>query len=72
MVQLWRAFGDLVPLFLIVVLFVGLISYFVLRKRIVDSKKVVVNILLVFTIIGILLVTVFPNFHVIEMPRVLL
>jgi glycopeptide antibiotics resistance protein len=70
-VQLWRAFGDLVPLFLIIVLTVCITVYFVSRKKNLDFKRVIINILLGFSIIGILLVTVFPRYYGTEMPRVI-
>ncbi|MDQ6597990.1 VanZ family protein [Bacillus salipaludis] len=68
MVQLWRAFGHLVPLFLIIVLGVSVITYFVSKKR--KSDRVIVNLLFIFSIIGILLVTVYPNAYGPGMPRV--
>lgn len=61
MVQLWRAFGHLVSLFLIIVLVVCIITYVVSRKRKLDFKRVIVNLLFGFSIIGILLVTVYPE-----------
>lgn len=61
MIQLWRAFGDLVPLFLIIVLAVCIITYFVSKKRKLNFKRVVVNVLFALSVIGILLVTVYPN-----------
>ncbi|TDK52378.1 VanZ family protein [Bacillus salipaludis] len=67
-VQLWRAFGHLVPLFLIIVLGVSVITYFVSKKR--KSDRVIVNLLFIFSIIGILLVTVYPNAYGPGMPRV--
>jgi glycopeptide antibiotics resistance protein len=60
-VQLWRAFGHLVSLFLIIVLVVCIITYVVSRKRKLDLKRVIVNLLFGCSIIGILLVTVYPE-----------
>ena len=45
MVQLWRVFGEMVPLFLIIVLVAMITTYLVCRKRNVDTKIVIVNIL---------------------------
>lgn len=70
LVQLWRAFGVLVPLFLIIVLAVILITYFVSRKRKLDFNSVIVNMMLVLSIIGILLVTIYPKEHGHGMPRI--
>lgn len=71
MVQLWRAFGDLVPLFLVLVLVVCITVYFVSRKRNLDFKRVITNILLGLSIIGILLVTVYPRYYGTEIPRII-
>ncbi|PUB08166.1 hypothetical protein [Paenisporosarcina sp. OV554] len=71
MVQLWRAFGEMVPLFLIIVLVAMITIYLVCRKRNVDTKIVIVNILFVLSFIAILLVTVFPqSYYGAEMPRI--
>lgn len=71
MVQLWRAFGDLVPLFLIVVLAFSITAYFVSRKRNLDSKRMILKILFALNIIAILLVTVFPMSYGLAIPRVI-
>jgi glycopeptide antibiotics resistance protein len=68
-VQLWRAFGQLVPLFLIIVLAVCIIAYVVNKKRKLDFKIVIVNLLFWLSIIGILLVTVYPKTYGSGMPR---
>lgn len=70
MVQLWRAFGVIVPLFLIIVLAVILITYFVSRKRKLDFKSVIVNVMLVLSVVAILLVTVYPKTYDPRMPRI--
>jgi len=70
-VQLWRAFGDLVPLFLIIVLPVCIIAYVVSKKRKLDFKRVFVNLLFCLSIIGILLVTVYPNTYGTGMRRII-
>jgi len=70
LVQLWRAFGDLVPLFLIIVLAVIIITYLVSRKKKLDFKRVIVNILFGLSITGILFVTVFPGYYGIGVPRI--
>lgn len=74
MVQLWRAFRDVIPLFSIVVL-IGLISILVFlrlnRKRGVDLKRLVLNSLLAFTIIGVLFVTILPSSYGERVPRII-
>lgn len=70
MVQLWRAFGHLVPLFLIILLAICIITYVVSRKKKLDFKSVIVNLLLGLSIIGIILVTVYPEDFGHAMPRV--
>ncbi|WP_129692427.1 VanZ family protein [Gottfriedia acidiceleris] len=70
MIQLWRAFGDIVPIFIIIVLAMGFTTYFVIKKKNTNFKRVVVNNLFVISIIAILLITVFPLSYGIAMPRV--
>ncbi|WP_088011624.1 VanZ family protein [Gottfriedia acidiceleris] len=70
MIQLWRAFGDVVPLFIIIVLAMGFTTYFVIKKKNSNFKRVVVNNLFVISIIAILLITVFPLSYGVAMPRV--
>ena len=62
--------GELVPLFLTIVLAIILIIYFVSRKRKLDFKRVIVNILFGLSITGILFVTVFPGYYGIGVPRI--
>jgi glycopeptide antibiotics resistance protein len=69
-VQLWRAFGHLVPLFLIIVLVGCIVTYVVSKKRKLDFKRVIVNLLFGLSIIGILLVTVYPKDYGPGMPRI--
>ncbi|XQY92313.1 VanZ family protein [Metabacillus sp. HB246100] len=71
MVQLWRAFGDLVPLFLIIVLAICITVYFVSKKKNFDFKRVIINVLLGLSIIGILLVTVYPRYYGTEIPIII-
>ena len=70
MAQLWRVFGGMVPLFLIIVLVAMITTYLVSRKRNFDTKKRIVNILFILSLIAILLVTVFPQTYGAEMPRI--
>ena len=70
MVQLWRAFGVLVPLFLLIVLAVILITYFVSRKGKLDFKSVIVNVMFILSVIGILFVTIYPKSYGPGMPRI--
>ena len=69
LVQLWRDFGELVPLFLVVALIIGIIAYILGRKKKVSLKRVILNILFFLSVIGILLVTLLPQ--IIGAPRVL-
>ncbi|MGD7044668.1 VanZ family protein [Jeotgalibacillus proteolyticus] len=71
MVQLWRAFGDLVPLFLIIVLAICITIDFVNKKKKIDFKRLILNILFGLSIIGILLVTVYPRYYGMETPRII-
>ncbi|SFC29863.1 Glycopeptide antibiotics resistance protein [Alkalibacterium subtropicum] len=71
MVQLWRAFGELVPLFLIIVLVIYITVYFISKKKNLDFKRVSINILLGLSIIGILLVTVYPRYYGTEIPTII-
>ncbi|WP_391122531.1 VanZ family protein [Psychrobacillus sp. L3] len=70
MVQLWRAFGGLVPLFLIIILGVCIIAYVVSKKKKLDLKRVIVNVLFCLSIIGTLLVTIYPKSYGTEMLRI--
>ena len=64
MVQLWRAFGNAVPLFLLIVLLVGFVSYIILRRKETGGyRTITVNALLLLATIGILLITVYPNYY---------
>lgn len=63
MIQIWRAFGYLVPLFFISILATLLPGYLLYRKRIkhLDSvyafKSTVIDLLLILNVLGILMVT---------------
>lgn len=65
------AFGDMVPLFLIIVVVYSVITIFIIRKRNLDVRKVMITSFLVFSIIAILLITVFPRYIGFPGPRVL-
>lgn len=71
MVQLWRAFGHLVPLFLGIILAVTVILYFIYRyNKKIKIKIVLVNILLALSILAIYLVTIETGTYRAEIPRV--
>ncbi|MCM3574045.1 VanZ family protein [Mesobacillus subterraneus] len=69
MIQLWRGFGDLVPLFFLVVLIAGITAFILGRKKKMGFKYVVLNTLFVLSVFGILLVTMLPQYGI--RPRVI-
>lgn len=71
MVQLWRAFGDLVPLFFTLVVAISISTYFVSRKMNWDLKRLILNMLFALSILAIMLVTVFPQYYGTGIPRVI-
>ena len=70
MTQLWRAFGNLIPLFLIIAIVIGVIGYFVSKKSNLAFKRILINSLVVMSTLGILLVTLYPKYSGTEFPRV--
>ncbi|WP_265938414.1 VanZ family protein [Bacillus thuringiensis] len=70
MVELWRAFGGLIPLFFMITLIV-IVSVLLFPKRSVESKKLFLNTLFMLTIIGILLITIFPSRYGQAQPRII-
>ncbi|MCD7034247.1 VanZ family protein [Metabacillus sp. GX 13764] len=70
MTQLWRAFGGLLPEFLIGGVLIIILSLF-LRKRRTGSKKTAVSILYNMSIFTILLITVYPGSYNEQLPRIL-
>jgi glycopeptide antibiotics resistance protein len=71
MIQLWRIFGDVVPLFLVIVLVVVPLSIWQFRHKKAGWKQWFKKIPLSLTIIAILLITIFPLYYSPEQPRVL-
>lgn len=60
MIQMWRAFGWLVPIFLLVSLII-IISTLCFRGRRVKPKQLFLDILFMLSIIGVLMVTISPG-----------
>lgn len=58
MVQLWRMLGDAVIPFLLIVMLGSVLVYFVARRRNGLSSRIIVNLLLAASMLGILMVTV--------------
>ncbi|QOY34677.1 VanZ family protein [Anaerobacillus isosaccharinicus] len=68
MEQLWRAFNQVIPIFLICIPFIILIGWFLYYRKVKageEKKKAliysIINIFLVLSIIGILMVTMLPG-----------
>ena len=70
MTQLWQAFGNSIPLFLIITIVVGVVGYFVSKKSNLAFKRIIINALVGLSIFGILLVTLYPKYYGTELPRV--
>ncbi|MGE6206335.1 VanZ family protein [Guptibacillus hwajinpoensis] len=70
MTQLWQAFGNLIPLFLIITIVVGVVGYFMSKKSNLAFKIIIINALVGLSIFGILLVTLYPKYYGTELPRV--
>ena len=70
MTQLWRAFGDLIPLFLIIAIMAGVVGYFVSKKSNLAFKRIIINALVGLSVLGVLLVTLYPRYYGTEFPRV--
>jgi glycopeptide antibiotics resistance protein len=70
MVQLWRAFGGIIPIFLLAALIIVASSLF-FRGKNIESKQLLLNILFRLTIVGILLVTLFPSQYGKTFPRII-
>ncbi|MGP4069996.1 VanZ family protein [Halobacillus sp. B29] len=60
MVQLWKSFGELVPLFLISVIAVSIGAYFVSKQKKVSFRRVMIEALFLLSVLGILFITIFP------------
>lgn len=71
MIQLWRAFGELVPLFLFIVLMVSVIVFFLIKKMKLNFITVIINTLFLLSIMAILLVTLYPKLYGVPVPRLL-
>ncbi|MFD3450108.1 hypothetical protein ACFDTO_36640 [Microbacteriaceae bacterium 4G12] len=70
MAQLWRAFGGVIPLFLIISLVVIVIA-FLFRGRSTGAKQVWLNIIFTLSIVGILLVTLLPRNYGMPVSRII-
>ena len=70
MVQLWRAFGDIVPIFIFIILLVCIANFFLIRKGKLDFNNGIINILFFISVIGILLVTLYPKLYGVPVQRV--
>ncbi|OZM58397.1 hypothetical protein CIB95_02170 [Lottiidibacillus patelloidae] len=64
MVQMWRIFGGMLELFLIVVINVMIVAYYLSKKRNWHMQRVIVFILFIFSILGVLLLTISPMFWI--------
>ncbi|MBA2875158.1 VanZ family protein [Thermaerobacillus caldiproteolyticus] len=71
MIQLWRIFGDVVPLFFVISLIVVTLSVWRFRSQKTAWEQKVPKISLLLTMIAILLITVFPFYYIPDQPRVL-
>jgi glycopeptide antibiotics resistance protein len=71
MIQLWSIFGDVVPLFLVIVLVVVPLSIWYFHNKKAGWKQWCKKIALSLTMIAILLITIFPLYYSPEQPRVL-
>jgi glycopeptide antibiotics resistance protein len=60
MVQMWRIFGEMLDLFLLVLINVIIVAYYLSKKKNWQLQRVIVLILFIFSILGILLITVLP------------
>nr|WP_285845905.1 VanZ family protein [Metabacillus idriensis] len=68
---MWRAFGDSVPLFLLILLVVSLTAYLIGKKRKLNSKRVIINVLFVLSILAVVFITVYPKYYGTSEPRII-
>ncbi|EIT87454.1 hypothetical protein A374_00240 [Fictibacillus macauensis ZFHKF-1] len=71
MEQLWRAFQSVIPLFIIGMIVMTITAFYLKRTKKWENKKLLIQSFFILSVLGILLVTLFPGYSGMAIPRVL-